>query len=97
MNIVRVRLLIMDACIIQIQAASVFQCAARKTSVLILVLRRKQSNLLMFPVHQILAHRVPPMHSPPLGRPWKILIKQMVLSPVINKAIGIIDPVTRRL
>ena len=44
------------------------------------------------PVKEIIAHRMPPVHWPPLTGEGKILIEQMILSLVIAKAIGIIHP-----
>ena len=70
---------------------------AGKAAVLIFPDGGEQRQALVLPMHQIPAHRMAPVHGTPSGGVGEILIKQVVLASVVQKAIGIIDPMIRRM
>ena len=67
-------------------------CTSGKTSYMVIILIRCKSCRKIFPVKQILAHRMSPMHTVPLCLVWIILIEQMILSLIPGKTIGVIHP-----
>ena len=66
--------------------------APGKAAVSVISLVRRQSCREIFPVQEIFAHRVPPVHGPPPRLIGIILIKHMILSVVIRESVGIIHP-----
>ena len=45
--------------------------------------------------HEVVAHGVAPVHGPPQWAVGVILVKQMVLTGVVDQTVGIVDPVGR--
>ena len=79
-----------------VQLSIHFNSTAGEASVLILSSGRIERQPFVFPCDQIPAHRMSPVHGAPAGSIGKILIKQMVVSFVVYKAVGIVYPVIRR-
>ena len=55
-----------------------------------------QSNRLLFPIHQVSAYSMSPVHISPHGPIWIILIKQMVHSVFVNHSIRVVHPTEGR-
>src|SRR6056297_2553555 len=54
-----------------------------------------QGYIKMFPVQKVFTYSVSPVDIPPSGFSWIMLVKEVILTLVIHKAIGIIHPVFR--
>ena len=66
--------------------------AARETAVPVINLIRSQRGRKVFPVQQVLAHRMPPVHGSPIGVIRIVLVKHMVFPLIPGKTVGIIHP-----
>ena len=97
MDVFRVDFLIADSRIIQVHPSVMFYGTAGEAAVLIFMPCGEKRHPHMFPVHKIFTDRMSPVHCSPHGRIGKILIKQMILSFVTDKPVGIVDPVSGRL
>ena len=95
MGILRVHRLVADSRVRQVQLSLVFHGASGKAAVLILSAAGVQGQPLVLPVYQIPADRMAPVHGPPTGTIGKILVKQMVISFIIDEPVGVVDPVVR--
>ena len=96
-DVLRVRHLIADPGIHQHQLSLRLHGTSGEAAVLVPPDSGKQGNPLMLPLHQVTADRMAPVHGSPPGTIRKILVKQMIHSFVIDKPVGIIDPVVRCL
>ncbi len=76
----------------QLPAVGKRQRTSRKAPVSVVRLVRRQRCREMFPVEQIAAHRMSPVHRSPFGLIGIILVKHMVHSIVIRKSIRVIHP-----
>ena len=82
--------------IIQLHFAIFFNGASGKTSTPVICFAWKQCNPLFFPVHQIFADNMSPVHPSPARRIRETLVKKMIHTFVIYKAIRVIHPVVFR-
>ena len=55
-----------------------------------------QGNGQVFPVYQIRAERMPPMHRPPYRAIGVVLVKEMILAFIVEHPIRIVHPMGRR-
>ncbi len=76
----------------QLLAVRQFDGAAGKAPEGIIGRVRRQGGGQIGPMQQVMAHGMAPMHGVPLGVVGIVLIKQMVLAPVIGKAVGVVHP-----
>ena len=95
-DILLVRFQIPHCRIVKMQFPVNLQGAPGKNTISVISLGREYRNSQMFPMHQVFADRMSPVHGPPPGTIGKILIKQMVVSLVVYKAVGVVYPVVRR-
>ena len=95
-DILLVLLEVVHGGVVQIQLSVPFQSTARKNAVLIVALGGVESYPQVLPMDQVAAYRVAPVHGAPAGGIGEVLIKKVVLTSIINKAVGIVDPVSRR-
>ena len=73
-----------------------FHCAAGKAAVLIIVAIRCQRGRQVFPVQQVIAHRMSPVHGIPGRAVRVILIEQLVSVLIINESVRVIHPAGSR-
>ena len=89
-NILRVLLQIIHACVIQIQFSLVLHSASRIAAAAVIIFAGKQGDLLVLPVYQILADRMPPVHPFPESVVRIVLVEKMVFPLEINQSIRIV-------
>ena len=95
MDIFLVLLEVAHGGVVQIQISVPFQSAARKNAVLIVALGGIEGYPQVLPMDQVAAHRMAPVHGTPAGGVGEVLVKKVVLTSIIDKAVGIVDPVSR--
>ena len=69
--------------------------ASRETSALVMVVIAftwSQRKGQVFPVYQISAHRMSPVHAGPESLVWVVLVEKMIFSLVVNQPVRIIEP-----
>ena len=95
-RVLRVHHLVPDAGVDKVEFAVLLHRAPGEAAVPVLPHGGVQGQIPVLPGYQIPAHRVSPVHGPPPGTIGEILIKQMVVSLVVDKAVGVVHPVVRR-
>ena len=88
-------LIFTDSCIKQHMSKICHNCRTGKASFLIIFHIRCEYSLILLPTYHIFTYLMPPMHRSPYIAIWMILIKQMDLSLIYGKSIGIIHPADR--
>ena len=90
--------LLRHRCIEQVHFSVLLHCGAGKTSARVLVgLVGIEGDGILLPVNQVPAHRMSPVHLPPVGCVRIVLEKRVILSLIENQAVGIVHPPPLRL
>ena len=89
-----IRLILLDHACIHQQMFAIGQhdSTARKTAVPVIIRIRRHCRRQLFPVQQILAHCMAPVHGTPIGTERMILIEHMIFPFVIRKTVGVVHP-----
>ena len=82
--------------VVEAQGAVRLQGGPRKDSILVVVLGGEEGHPQVLPVDQIGAHGVAPVHGPPPGGVGEVLVEEVVFPFIIDKAVGVVEPVARR-
>lgn len=74
------------------KSSNIFFVGQRTSGVDGTQMKRTQRNLLVRPMNQVFGYRVPPMHRAPLGVVGIVLIEEMVVAVIVDKAVWIVQP-----
>ena len=76
----------------QVLFSVIFQCAAGKTALSVVILIRRQRCRKKLPADKILRFRMSPVHGTPLRAVGMVLEKQVIFSLETGKSVGIVNP-----
>ena len=83
---------VINACVEDMELAVMLNRTSRKAAAAVVFLCGIKCDILMIPVYKVGAYGMSPVHSSPLWRIGKILIKQVIFTLVVNKSVGVIYP-----
>ena len=95
-NVVGIFLIVADGGVIEVKRPGHLHRAAGKHPVAVVGFAGIEGDAPVFPVDQIVADGMAPVHGAPAGQVGEVLVKQMVPAFIINEAVGVVDPVPRR-
>ena len=91
-DVVGVGLVVVDACIEEVQVAVLLYSAAGEAAVLVLGLGGKKRDVLLLPAHEVLAGHMAPADRAPGGGVREVLVEEVVLTLVVDEAVGVVHP-----
>ncbi len=81
--------------IVEVHPAVQLQSAAGEHAILVVVLGGEEGDTQVLPVDQVPADRMAPVHGAPAGGVGKVLVKEVVFPFIVDKTVGVVDPVSR--